>query len=377
MPAREETEPARNRLESLIIDRISKSGPILFSEFMDLALYHPSEGYYCKSLNQVGIGGDFITSVSTGGLFGALLCEQFLEWDHSLGLKKGQTRYWVEAGAHDGQLARDILDHCQTAEKLIYDDLIYLIIEPSEGRKKAQEQKLAPHHSRVQWRTSLDSLEETSIDGLIFSNELLDAMPVDRISWDSETASWFPWFVTVSDSTLAWGKQSGPFSEEIAQFSESVPAAIRPYLPNGFTTELGSAASEWWATAAKKLNRGHLLGIDYGLWKDEMFAPHRHEGTLRAYSNHRQNTDLLQNPGQQDLTAHVNFSSIERSGHRAGLKTEKFQSQESFLMSQIKTLMTSKPQSPLLGAERLRPLQALVHPGHFGRSFSVLTQTRI
>ena len=358
------------------MDQVIKTGPLLFSEFMELALYHPSEGYYCKGLDQVGIRGDFITSVSTGGLFGALLCEQFLEWEQSPCLKLGQPRHWIESGAHDGQLAADILDHCKIAAKSVYTELKYLIIEPSARRRQAQEQTLAAHLSHVSWCHSFDDLADHSIEGIIFSNELLDALPVDRISWDPSSSSWFPWFVTVNDSKLAWCRQPGPYPKEIHQFSDSVPAAIRAHLPNGFTTELGVAAAKWWSEAAKKLKRGMLLGIDYGLREEEFFAPHRYEGTLRAYSKHRQSTDLLLNPGQQDITAHVNFTRIEQSGLEAGLSSKGLQSQEAFLMGVVKNLMTLKPQSPLLEKERLRPLQALVHPSHFGRSFSVLIQAR-
>lgn len=363
-------------LLSTIIAEIDANGPMLFSRFMELALYHPVYGYYVSDLNVVGKGGDFVTSVSCGDLFGALLCEQFLDWtSDSSKFKKGES-CWTEVGAHNGQLARDILTYCREIHPNRYQDIQYEIIEPLDSRREAQKDLLSDHLARVRWTRSWKEHAPRTVKGIIFSNELLDAFPVDRISWDAVQKTWFLWSVTFMDGELAWVRSPTPSSSPTRDFTDSLPQELLTHLPDGFTTELGTAACDWWRDAANCLDRGHLLAIDYGLRREDFFAPHRHDGTLRAYSQHRQNTNLLQNPGKQDLTSHVNFSAIESTGESAGMTTVSLESQESFLTKILRKLVEGTPDSPLLNPKRIRQLQSLIHPSHFGRSFSVLVQKR-
>jgi SAM-dependent MidA family methyltransferase len=147
-------------------------------------------------------------------------------------------------------------------------------------------------------------------------------------------------------------------------------------LPDGFTTEVCPAAETWWREAAELLKRGRLLTFDYGLNADEFFAPHRVNGTLRAYHRHHLNADLLANPGEQDLTAHVNFTALQQAGEVAGLKTESLQTQAQFLIGIGRRAWSAEnafgPWSRKLGRE----FQTLTHPQHLGRAFRVLAQSR-
>jgi SAM-dependent MidA family methyltransferase len=363
-------------LLSTIIADIEANGPMLFSRFMEMALYHPVFGYYVGDLSAVGKGGDFVTSVSCGDLFGSLLCEQFLDWSSESSEIEEGTLSWTEVGAHNGQLAKDILSYCREIHPDRYQDLQYEIIEPSDSRMEAQRDLLSDHLARVSWRRSWNEYSPRSVSGVIFSNELLDAFPVDRISWDAVQKTWFLWSVTVMNGELAWVRTPPTYSLGWQEFVNSLPEELLTHLPDGFTTELGTAACDWWRDAANCLDRGRLLAIDYGLRREDFFAPHRHEGTLRAYSQHRQNTNLLQNPGEQDLTSHVNFSAIESTGESVGLTTVGLESQESFLTKILQRLVERTPDRPLLNPKRIRQLQSLIHPSHFGRSFSVLVQKR-
>jgi SAM-dependent MidA family methyltransferase len=147
-------------------------------------------------------------------------------------------------------------------------------------------------------------------------------------------------------------------------------------LPDGFTTEICPAAAHWWRQAASVLQRGRLLTFDYGCSSDEFFLPQRANGTLRAYHRHKRSGDLLENIGDQDLTAHVNFSSLIEAGELAGLQTEQFCSQAEFLTRVIGPVPGDRPAFGEWTPARARQFQTLTHPEHLGRSFKVLVQRR-
>src|SRR6185503_8106582 len=140
-------------------------------------------------------------------------------------------------------------------------------------------------------------------------------------------------------------------------------------LPDGFQIEISPAARSWWQAAAARLARGKLVTIDYGLEQDEFFAPQRVGGTLRGYYRHRLSNDVLVRPGEQDITAHVNFSEIKAVGELCGLRTEALVTQTQFL-----TEVAAKISDWNSG--RVRQFQTLTHPEHLGRSFKVLIQSR-
>ena len=142
-----------------------------------------------------------------------------------------------------------------------------------------------------------------------------------------------------------------------------------------FPARHATAAENWWRQAAGSLARGRLLAIDYGLTADELFSPARTQGTLRAYFRHHVSDDLLANPGEQDLTAHVNFSAIQQVGEAAGLTTESFQTQPQFLTRILEKAVRDKSFGEW-SARRTRQFQTLTHPEHLGRAFRVLLQSR-
>ena len=147
-------------------------------------------------------------------------------------------------------------------------------------------------------------------------------------------------------------------------------------LPDGFTTEVCPAAEEWWRTAAIALGCGKLVTVDYGLSADEFFMPEREEGTTRGYHHHRPSSNALANPGEQDITAHVNFTAIRTAGESAGLKTNSFLTQAKFLTSIAAQTWKDEGSFGEWTAERTRQFQTLTHPEHLGRSFQVLVQSR-
>lgn len=353
---------------------------------MELALYCPDYGFYEKESDTLGRHGHFQTSVNVGNLFGHLLAVQFALWAEQFKIKSSDFKtdsamvslQIVEAGAHDGKLAADVMGWFQSRRPELFAALQYFIIEPSCRRRKWQAVTLSPFGERVVW---CDSLDDKRLAGqhsdnfrIIFSNELLDAMPVHRLGWDAKRKMWFEWGVRAEGDAFGWARMELP--NEISRSTPYAPNNLTAVLPDGFTIEICPAAETWWRDAATILGRGKLLTLDYGLTHEEFFAPHRASGTLRGYHRHRHTDNVLDSPGEQDITAHVNFSTIQQVGERAGLRTEQFTSQTQFLTG----IATQTWRDTRLFGEwtpaMTRQFQTLTHPDHFGRAFKVLVQSK-
>jgi SAM-dependent MidA family methyltransferase len=360
----------KSLLQAIQSETIACGGVLSFSRFMELALYCPKLGYYETKKDSIGRGGDFYTSASVGDLFGQLLAFRFAEWLEELKSKSSRLKI-VEAGAHTGQLAIDILIWLQSNRPTLFERLEYCIIEPSATRQEWQREGLKRFTGKVHWLSNLNS---ERVDGVIFSNELLDAFPVHRLGWNMNEKKWFEWGIVNNDEQFAWAKIPEP-TIKLPPFVLGLEPALLEVLPDGFTIETSPAAEEWWRAAAHTLNRGKLLAVDYGLTDDEMFLPSRKNGTLRAFFQHRFVDDVLANPGEQDLTTHVNFSAIQRAGEEAGLKTEAFSTQAKFLTQIMERTLRDKSFGEWTPA-RGRQFQTLTHPEHLGRSFQVLVQSR-
>jgi len=375
---------------------------------MELALYCPVCGYYEKEADTVGRRGDFYTNVSVGSLFGELLAVQFAAWLAPLqqaAVDAGGPASFtiVEAGAHDGRLAADVLAWLRERRPALFADLRYCILEPSAARRQWQQRRLEAFAPRVHWSQGIEQLEtelgaaishrdperpapRSGICGILFSNELLDALPVHRLVWDAAAALWLEWGVTLENGRLAWGKMGlrpggkpntdGPFCGVEGPETPRLPERLLEVLPDGFTIEVSPAAEQWWRQAAASLRQGKLVTVDYGLASEEMFTPERSRGTLRAYHRHQVSDDLLARPGEQDLTAHVNFTAIQKAGEASGLRTERLEPQGSFLTRIAQEVWRAPADFGGWSPARTRQFQTLVHPDHLGRSFRVLVQER-
>lgn len=359
-------------LSQIIRAEAAASGVLSFARFMELALYCPEFGYYETQKDNVGRGGDFITSVSAGGLFGELLAFQFAGWlENEIRNQKPEVKI-IEAGAHDGKLAADILGWLQANRPELFSRLGYCLIEPSARRQEWQRETLKRFTPRVRWFNDFEDLSPTtrhpSSAGIIFSNELLDAFPVHRYGWDARNKKWFEWGVAVRGEKFDWAK--------IPNSKFRIPnSELESVLPDGYIIETSSAAENWWRKSAGVLERGKLVAIDYGFASDEQFSPARTNGTLRAYFRHHVSDDLLANVGEQDLTAHVNFSAIRKAGEEVGMKTEMFTTQTKFLTQILGKTLADKTFGEWTPA-RTRQFQTLTHPEHLGRAFRVLVQSR-
>jgi SAM-dependent MidA family methyltransferase len=353
-----------------ICNEIHANGAISFARFMELALYSPGTGYYERQ-REIGKSGDFFTSVSVGNLFGELLAFQFADWFSETRNIEKSTLSLVEAGAHDGQLALDVLTWFKNFRPEIFANLEYGIIEPSAHHRDWQRKKLAEFSEKISWGNNFSEIQPRDFT-VVFSNELFDAMPVHRIAWDAKTKRWFEWMVGFDSQRLIWKKD---FAPEKISFPKLAPDLL-DVLPDGFTSEICPAATQWWTDAAQFLRNGKLVAIDYGLLAEEFFVPERSGGTLRAYSRHHANADLLANPGEQDLTAHANFSALKNAGEAFGLKTDCCVTQSKFLREIFEKTLRKTNDFPEWNSNRRKQFQTLVHPEHLGRPFRILVQSR-
>ena len=211
-----------NEVGERIASEIADKGAITFARFMEVALYCPICGYYEKEEDIIGRRGDYYTNVSVGSLFGELLAFQFAEWLEQIHESRpetsrpdpmgaaggrGEVMRIVEAGAHRGDLARDVLGWLRKHRRGIFDRLEYWIVEPSPGRRNWQQRRLGDYGNIVQWVEGLSGEtgrlfagsqvpSAAGVRGIIFSNELLDAMPVHLVGWDAKSRVWFEWGVT-------------------------------------------------------------------------------------------------------------------------------------------------------------------------------------
>jgi SAM-dependent MidA family methyltransferase len=359
-------------LEGIIRREIQARGPVSFARFMELALYHPKLGYYERGLRQTGRQGDFYTSVSVGSLFGQMLGREFSE---RLRLINARELAIIEAGAHDGALAGDLLAYLRDFQPDLFRRVNYFILEPSSFRARAQSQKLSAFDGKIRWAASWGEIGDFS--GVCFSNELLDAMPVHVLRWNAAARDWTEWGVTTGDAQLEWTPlPSDSQSANARKLVARLPSELIEVMPDNFTIEISPEAVSWWLQAAHALQEGWLFTIDYGLLQEDFFAPQRADGTFRAYNKHHLSSGVLESAGDQDITAHVNFSLIIAAGESAGLKTEQFVDQSKFLKSVLERIDEDTSLFPLWTPMRYRELMSLMHPEHLGRAFKVLIQRR-
>lgn len=361
---------------------------------MARALYDPNGGYYTRPDRAPGRRGDFFTSVSVGALFGELWALQFATWlEPMAALDADPPLSIVEAGAHDGQFAADALAWLHTQRPALWERLRYVILEPLANCEARQRSQLAGFAGKVQWIKDWDEIER--LRGIIFSNELLDAFPVHRLGWDATRKTWFEWGVGVQDDRFVWIRlgdhspdaSASPKPEHSQTGSRgrspghavgktSSWEALAEVLPDGFTVETCPEASSWWSRAARAMEHGWLVTVDYGYEGPEAFEPQRCHGTLRAYRDHRVVDDVLSDPGRQDLTAHVDFAAIRAAGESEGFLSETLVPQGVFL-TRLVAASERLPSGPgRWTPARRRQLQTLVHPGHLGRAFKVLVQRK-
>ena len=366
---------------NVICERIAATPQqrITFAEYMDLALYHPQYGYYNRDRPSIGKQGDFITSSHWGADFAEVLAEQFVEMWEILG--KPQKFAIVEMGAGRGTFAENVLQYLQRQHPDLFKTLTYIIVEISPILQAEQRQRLGTIEC-VQW-SSWDEIVDDSIVGCFFSNELVDALPVHQFILEQEEVREI--YITTEtpknqpeiNFVEVVGEVSTP---KIAEYFELLGVDLSASVyGDGYRSEVNLAALDWMSTVAQKLQRGYLLTIDYGHPAHRYYNPRRREGTLQCYYRHRYHNNPYINVGRQDLTAHVNFTALERQGELCGLDVVGFTQQALFLMAlglgdRIAALSTSILDMATL-LRRREALHRAIDPMGLG-GFGVLVQSK-
>ncbi len=368
-------------LYQVLCDRIRQSpqGRIPFAEFMELALYHPQGGYYTTKDAILGFEGDFVTSAHLGHDFGELLATQFAEmWEH---LGRPNPFSLVEMGAGQGLVAADALGALQNHYPDCFAALSYQIVEKSDRLRAAQEQRLSPWAGRVSW-LNLDDIPDDSITGCLFSNELVDALPVHQVVMTKSGLQEV--YVTLADDSDAPIVEvlDAPSTPRLADYFTFIGIDLAdPQYASGYRTEVHLAAIDWMKTVAAKLHQSYVLTVDYGYPASRYYNRARAQGTLQCYYQHAHHDNPYSHLGHQDITAHVNFTALERQGEQCGLETVGVTQQGMFLMAlglgdriaALGQIQANDPTTVNLAIQRRDKLHQLINPMGLG-NFMVLVQ---
>jgi len=360
------------RLTSEIAAEIAARGPIPFARFMELCLYHPSLGYYTRGIGGGG-GRDYLTSSGVHAAFGALLARQAEEMWRRAG--RPDPWHFVEFGPGEGYFASDFLREA-SRHGAFATALRYLLVEPSPALQERQ-------RARLKGRTSipLSWVDEAGLDrraplvGCLFANEVLDAFPVHRVVGSPDG----PREIHVDAREGALYEVPLPLSTPaLERFLGDSEVALDP----GQEADINLAAPCWIAWTVGLVKRGYVVIVDYGHEARDLYSRRRRRGTLLAYHHHRAHEEFLERPGDQDLTAHLDFTSLRRAAEARGARCLGLTSQARFLLAlgALDLLPDATPaaatgRAPGDAARAFRETEALkelILPGRMGDTFRVL-----
>ena len=359
----------QNALAARLRARIERTGPLSFHDWMAAALYDERAGYYNRAdLTRWGRAGDYRTSPERSPLFAATFARYFAELYDSLTAPDHWTI--IEAGAGGGHFARGLLETFAHDYPHILSATRYVIDEQSGATVQRAREHLSSCAAQVEFHALAELTEPVRV-GLIFANELLDALPVHRVRMRAgRLRELYVGLDEVGDFAWLECELSTPrLAEHFAR--------LNILLAEGQTTEVNLAADDWLAEAATKLERGYIILVDYGAEAAELYnAPLRPVGTLRAFRHHQLSADVLAQPGEQDITTTINWTQIKQASAQAGLQPIGFARQDEFLLragllDQLER-MTARLSTE---AERIAlrlSARDMILPGGMSQSFQVL-----
>lgn len=354
--ARQDGNP---RLVELIRSEIERHGPITFARFMELALYHSEHGYYHTAL-RAGRGGDFLTAPETHPIFGWTLARQLDELWRLLDCPDPFTLREYGPGA--GTLILSLLEGLSRDRSHLLDALRYQPVEHSPVALSELSRRLAA----AGFRHLLEEPGATPITGAVLANEFLDALPVHRVAY--RNGQFLELYVGWEGE--AFVEIPGPPSTPaLADYLEEVGAR----LADDQVTEINLEIEPWVAGIAHALERGYILVFDYGYPAAERYDPDRFpRGTLKTYWGHTVSDDPFRAVGELDITAHVDFTALERAARRHGLDVIGLATQAEFLanagIGELLVELQSRPETTLESYLAARgAAMHLIDPGGMGR----------
>jgi SAM-dependent MidA family methyltransferase len=355
-----------NLLRKIIEQEIHEHGPIPFSRYMELCLYHPEFGYYSRNAAQFGRAGDFFTSSDVHAVFGRLLARQFDEMWRALG--SPAPIVIRELGPGRGLFAQDVLDWSEKKFPNFFHALHYVLVEQSPALRERISETLRRHldSGKASLETGSNRVSQsTGAPTIVFANEFFDALPVEVLS---------------VKGSLWIGTNDGRFVETwVAPTAEELEFLDRYSIhpEEGERIEVPLQAHR--ETASLNFDCGFLVVIDYGYTRDEQLAG-RHRGTLKAIRQHSVSANPYEAPGEQDITADVNFTALAAAAERNGFHPQKLITQSQFLMGIGEANQFADAfEDTRIPQERAKvalQLKHLVTPAGMGESFHVLIASK-
>jgi len=361
-----------DQLKDRIIANIkAQDGHISFADYMNQALYTPALGYYSAGLKKFGQQGDFITAPEISPLFSQCLALQCVQLMQQTGQKT-----LLEVGAGSAVMAIELLLKLEEQRHLPEQ---YLILELSAELRNRQQDAIKarlPHlYPRCHW---LNSLPEKPFNGIILANELLDAMPVHLLKLAQDKT--LERFVSVDEQDNFTWFDAPPVNPRLLQIAADIRRSQQPLAhlndkpESAYITEVNLQAIDWIKSIADILHNGAILLIDYGYTAREYYHPQRSMGTLMCHYRHHRHDDPFYLPGLQDITAHIDFSSIARAAREAKLTVSGFTTQAHFLLAGGLAELTKDldPQDIITFSETARQIKMLTLPEEMGELFKVI-----
>ncbi len=360
-------------LRKIILAKIRQQGAITFAAYMAACLYEPGLGYYTSPGRKVGAEGDFYTSSNVHAVFGRVIAREIGQMWESMG--RPDRFEVVEAGAGGGQLARDILDTIAEINRELYTVLSYRLMEKEPTLQQSQAKMLAGHESRLAW-SGPDELAAGGLrfSGCFLSNELIDSFPVHLVQM---TASGLQEVYVTAAGDGFGEKLDAPSTPELTAYLQRLGITLH----EGQRAEINLAALGWLASVANALERGYVMTFDYGYLARDLYSSMRRGGTLLCYYRHTSEENPYIRVGQQDMTSHVDFTSLMERGEALGLQKVWFGEQYRFLMAaglmeELLALEASAASPEALLKNRLAMKKLILPEGGMGDTFKVLIQAK-
>jgi len=356
----------KNQIEEYLLKIIKLNKKILFSEFMNLSLYHPDYGYYTNKSNIFGDQGDFVTSPITSSIFGECISNEFINI-----MRSKKMSSILELGGGDGSLAISMVKNLKNKKSL---PIEYIILEISENLINHQKERIRkefPNDYHIfRW---VSSLEEVKINGLVIANEFFDALPTERFRVKDSKLETLYIESNNKFFDYRWDEASDDFSNELLKAKNNHNIDF----PDGYVSELNFNNSIWINSIDQCMESGILFIVDYGYPAREYFIQDRSDGTLVCIHQHKSNFNPLSNIGDQDISSFVNFSHLKNLSLNTGLTVSGYMSQSAFLINlNILDIYQSKD---YIGDEALiesNKLKNILLPNTMGELFKVLVMQK-
>ncbi|ODG91338.1 MULTISPECIES: SAM-dependent methyltransferase [Bacillaceae] len=356
-------------MKNIIMNAInnSKKGFITYEQFILLVLYDHENGYYQMANEKIGRKGDFYTTSSVGSVYGEVIAASFCRFVKNNLIEP----FFIEVGGGNGRFASSFLSYCEKKEPEIYQNLNYYLIDASQYHRKLQKELLT-NHLNCKYFSNIVEIEQIN-NGMVFSNELFDALPVRVVEYNQN--EWQEVVIIIDELNNLKENLVEIQDREISDF-------LRRYNfvgKNGQRVEIPVGMEKVYNLLQSKISKGIILTVDYGFTREEWDAPHRMKGSLRGYYKHEMKSNILENLGHMDITTHIHWDELKKFGLLNHIENLYFSNQRDAILDfGILNWLIPHAQSNPFSSEykQNRAVQSLIMPGGISDSFQWLLQTK-